>query len=72
VTFITIRKLSGNVKRAVTPSQPQAVDVVHETSLLVVVVVVVASSFAVLWSYQQKYCHEYIEYSTYPLMQDLI
>ena len=48
VTFNTIKKLSGNVKRAVTPSQPQAVDVVHETSFLFVVVVVVASFFDVL------------------------
>ena len=48
VTFITSRKHSGNIKRVVTPSQPQAVDVVHEASLLSVVVVVVVVPFFVV------------------------
>lgn len=41
--------LSGNVKREVTPSQPQAVDVVHEASFFGVVEVVVVFSFIVLF-----------------------
>ena len=63
MTFITTRK-QRKVQCVATPSQPQAVDVVHVTSLLQIAIVVVVIIFVPMQlCCQQNYCHEYITYS---------